>query len=409
MHGECELGDEVAGATDPDAERAVDFVRDIVGFVAATGHGRGGLLDWQGPGLNYLEGVLERFLRRPTVDEARQLGALPARDSFGGTSPTRPLARPPGSWESFFHPKRLRYAYDHAFWKKGFLAQLPPRLAAKLRPSLRNESVSPPHAVPAEGPADPPLSVEAAPAPVAIRVEAVTKTYGISRTTARAAGAGLLRRLTGRPMVARDSAVTAVHDVSFDIRRGECVGLIGRNGSGKSTLLKIIAGVLRPTSGSITTRGRIESMLELGIGFNPEFTGRENISLYATMLGMGRKEIERRHAEVAAFAEIGDFMDRLLKHYSSGMVLRLAFAAFVLMRPEILIIDEALSVGDIFFQQRCHDFLRGTLASATKIVVSHDPGALSALCTRLLILDRGPARLRRADRAGHRALSQIAA
>ena len=223
----------------------------------------------------------------------------------------------------------------------------------------------------------------------AISIQAVSKAYRLSRITVRKAGSGLLQKLAGRTAGPRDSVVNALENVSLEVRRGECVGLIGRNGSGKSTLLKIIVGVLRPTAGTVTTRGRIESMLELGTGFNPEFTGRENIVLYATMLGVERREIERRQPEIAAFAEIGDFMDRPVKNYSTGMVMRLAFAAFLLVKPDVLIIDEAMSVGDIFFQQRCYDFMRGTLSDATKIIVSHDPGQLSAFCTRLLILDRG--------------------
>ncbi len=207
--------------------------------------------------------------------------------------------------------------------------------------------------------------------------------------TMRAAGAGLLQRLISRGSRTDRRMVTALDDVSLEVRRGECVGLIGRNGSGKSTLLKIIVGVLRPSMGVVTTRGRIESMLELGTGFNPEFTGRENIVTYAAMLGIDGGEIRRRHAEIAAFAEIGEYMDRPVKHYSTGMVMRLAFAAFLLVKPDILIIDEAMAVGDIFFQQRCYDFMRGALADATKIIVSHDPGQLSAFCSRLLILDRG--------------------
>ena len=223
----------------------------------------------------------------------------------------------------------------------------------------------------------------------AISIEGVSKVYQMSRTTVRVAGKSLLRRLLGRNGHAGSGVVTALDNVSLVVRPGESVGLIGRNGSGKSTLLKLIVGVLRPTAGTITTRGRIESMLELGTGFNPEFTGRENIVLYATMLGVTRDEIERRQPEIAAFAEIGEFMERPVKSYSTGMVLRLAFAAFLLIKPDVLIIDEAMSVGDIFFQQRCYDFMRYTLSAATKIIVSHDPGQLSAFCSRLLILDRG--------------------
>ena len=198
-------------------------------------------------------------------------------------------------------------------------------------------------------------------------------------------------------------------DVSIEVRAGERVGLIGRNGSGKSTLLKLIAGVLQPTLGSVRVEGNVQSMLELGVGFNPDFTGRENIMLHGSLLGLRRREILDRFPEITAFAEIGDFMDRSLKHYSSGMVLRLAFAVFVLVHPEILIIDEAMAVGDIFFQQRCYDFLRGPLADATQIIVSHDPAQLAALCSRLIILEGGKLDYDGPDRARDRALLEIAA
>ena len=232
------------------------------------------------------------------------------------------------------------------------------------------------------------MHTETGPLP-AISIQGVSKEYRLSRVTMKGAGASLLQRLIGRSGGTGSDVVHALDNISLEVRWGERVGLIGRNGSGKSTLLKLIVGVLRPTTGSITTRGRIESMLELGTGFNPEFTGRENIVLYATMLGVSGEEIARRQPEIAAFAEIGDFMERPVKSYSTGMVMRLAFATFLLVKPDILIIDEAMSVGDIFFQQRCYDFMRGTLADATKIIVSHDPGLLSAFCSRLIILDRG--------------------
>ena len=183
--------------------------------------------------------------------------------------------------------------------------------------------------------------------------------------------------------------MTALRDISLEIRRGEQVGLIGRNGSGKSTLLKLIASVLRPTSGKVHGRGQRASMLELSVGFNPDFTGRENVLIQGSLLGLSQREVLDRYPEIEAFAEIGDFMERPLRQYSSGMVLRLAFAALVLVRPDILIIDEAMAVGDIFFQQRCYDLLRGPLGDTTKIIVSHAPGQLSALCERLIILDGG--------------------
>ncbi len=224
---------------------------------------------------------------------------------------------------------------------------------------------------------------------LAVSIERASKVYRSGRLTVGDAARNLANRLAGQPFHADTREIVALRDVSIEVLAGERVGLIGRNGSGKSTLLKLIAGVLQPTMGSVRVLGSVQSILELGVGFNPEFTGRENILLHGAILGLRRREILHRYPAIAAFAEIGDFMDRPLKHYSSGMVLRLAFAAFVLVHPKILIIDEALAVGDIFFQQRCYDFMRGELADATKIIVSHDPGQLAALCTRLIILDHG--------------------
>ena len=224
---------------------------------------------------------------------------------------------------------------------------------------------------------------------LAVRLEHVAKIYRTEPLTLREVGRRLWGRFQGEasPLIA--GQVVALNDVSIEVRAGERVGLIGRNGSGKSTLLKLIAGVLQPTRGSVRVEGKVQSMLELGVGFNPDFTGRENILLHGSLLGLHRRQILARFPEITAFAEIGEFMDRPLKHYSSGMVLRLAFAVFVLVHPEILIIDEAMAVGDIFFQQRCYDFLRGPLADATQIIVSHDPAQLAALCSRLIILQGG--------------------
>ena len=224
---------------------------------------------------------------------------------------------------------------------------------------------------------------------LAVRVEHVSKIYRTERLTLGRVGHRMFTRFRGEASPMVDGQVVALHDVSIEVHAGERVGLIGRNGSGKSTLLKLIAGVLRPTLGSVHVEGSVQSMLELGVGFNPDFTGRENILLHGSLLGLRRREVLGRFPEIAAFAEIGDFMDRPLRHYSSGMVLRLAFAVFVLVHPDILIIDEAMAVGDIFFQQRCYDFLRGPLANATQIIVSHDPAQLAALCSRLIILKEG--------------------
>jgi len=182
----------------------------------------------------------------------------------------------------------------------------------------------------------------------------------------------------------------ALQPLDFTIRRGEAVGIIGRNGSGKSTLLLLIAGILQPSAGTIATHGRISALLELGSGFNPEFTGRENVSLNGAILGLSAREIDALYPSIAAFADIGPFIDEPVKTYSSGMMMRLAFAVAVSVQPDILIVDEALSVGDVFFTQKCFDRIREILAGgATLIFVSHDMAAVQNLCSRGLLLHRG--------------------
>ncbi len=181
----------------------------------------------------------------------------------------------------------------------------------------------------------------------------------------------------------------ALRDVSFEVARGEAVGIIGRNGSGKSTLLQIIAGTMQPTTGTVRVSGRVAALLELGAGFNPDFTGRENVFLNGSILGLTKREIEERFDDIAAFADIGDFIDQPVKTYSSGMGLRLAFAVQTAVNPEVLIVDEALAVGDMFFQAKCMTRLRGMLADGlTLLLVSHEPGTIKSLCTRGLLLDR---------------------
>ena len=182
----------------------------------------------------------------------------------------------------------------------------------------------------------------------------------------------------------------ALHNASFEIMRGEAVGIIGRNGSGKSTLLQIIAGTLYPSSGTAEVRGRIAALLELGSGFNPEFSGRENVYLSGKILGLSRKEINDRFNDIVNFSEIADFIDRPVKTYSSGMFVRLAFSVQVFSQPEILIIDEALSVGDVFFQQKCFKYIREMQASGTTLLfVSHDMVAVRHICTRVLLMNHG--------------------
>jgi ABC-type polysaccharide/polyol phosphate transport system ATPase subunit len=188
-------------------------------------------------------------------------------------------------------------------------------------------------------------------------------------------------------------AIQALRDVSFTVNRGEAFGIVGANGSGKSTLLRIVAGILQPTSGSVEVNGRLSALLELGSGFSPEFTGRENVYLNASILGFSREETKARFETIERFAEIGDFIDRPIRTYSTGMVLRLAFAVVAHVDPEILIVDEALAVGDIAFRQRCmrriHDLRAG---GATILFVSHESGDVKALCERCVWLDQGSVR-----------------
>src|SRR5215468_2214748 len=182
----------------------------------------------------------------------------------------------------------------------------------------------------------------------------------------------------------------AVRDVDLSIERGCCLGIIGENGSGKSTLLRMIAGVIRPTSGSVEIGGRVSALRELGAGFNPQFTGRENIYLYASILGFTDAETRARIPSIEKFAEIGDFVDRPVKTYSSGMFVRLAFAVAIHLDPDILIVDEALSVGDIFFQQRCIRRIQQMKQQGVTIVfVSHDLEAVRSLADEAIWMEHG--------------------
>jgi len=184
--------------------------------------------------------------------------------------------------------------------------------------------------------------------------------------------------------------IYALSDVSFEIKRGEAVALIGRNGSGKSTLLEILTGTLSPTSGEIMVNGRISALLELGSGFNPEYSGRDNVILNGLLLGLSKKEIISRFSDIEEFAEIGDAIDRPLNTYSTGMIMRLAFSVQVICNPEILIIDEALSVGDFFFQQKCLSYIRSLVdKGVTLLFVSHDMSIVRKICTRAIYLENG--------------------
>lgn len=182
----------------------------------------------------------------------------------------------------------------------------------------------------------------------------------------------------------------ALRNVSFSVKKGEAVGIVGFNGSGKSTLLQIIAGVLRPSIGNFVTNGRVAALLELGAGFSGDFTGRENIYLNGAILGIPKKEMDKRFEAIADFAEIGDFIDRPVKTYSSGMSVRLAFSVLTQIDPDVLIIDEALSVGDAYFSHKCAQKIRDFRNQGkTMLFVSHDPGAVKSLCNRAILLENG--------------------
>ncbi len=185
----------------------------------------------------------------------------------------------------------------------------------------------------------------------------------------------------------------ALKEVSFEVRKGEVLGIIGRNGAGKSTLLQILCGTLTPSSGSVEINGRVAALLELGAGFNNEFTGRENVYLNASVLGLSNEEIDASFDDIVAFADIGEFIEQPVKTYSSGMYVRLAFAIIVHVRADILIIDEALAVGDAFFVQKCMRFLRSFMEKGTVLFVSHDTGAVVNLCNYALWLQQGSVKL----------------
>lgn len=182
----------------------------------------------------------------------------------------------------------------------------------------------------------------------------------------------------------------ALRNVNFEVKKGETVGIIGCNGSGKSTLLQMICGTLNPTSGSLNTKGRIAALLELGSGFNPEFTGRENVYLNGAVLGLSNKEIDERFDDIADFADIGEFIERPVKTYSSGMTVRLAFAVQAMVDPDILVVDEALAVGDEKFQRKCFARLEELKSKGSSILfVSHSSASIVELCDRTLLLDHG--------------------
>ncbi len=198
-----------------------------------------------------------------------------------------------------------------------------------------------------------------------------------------------LQRRLGVPVRRYFKEFWALRDITFEIPRGSTVGIVGRNGSGKSTLLQIICGTLSPTLGSVETNGRIAALLELGSGFNPEFSGRDNVYMNALLLGLDREAVDRRFDAIAAFADIGEYLEQPVKTYSSGMFVRLAFAVIAHVDADILVVDEALAVGDAVFTQKCMRFIRRFQENGTLLFVSHDPSAVQNLCRSALWLDRG--------------------
>lgn len=261
---------------------------------------------------------------------------------------------------------------------------------------------------------------------VAIRVADLGKCYQIyGRPQDRLKQSILprVKRLIGRQPTNYYHEFWALKEVSFEIEKGEAVGIIGRNGSGKSTLLQLIAGVLTPTCGQVQNTGRVAALLELGSGFNPEFSGRENVYLNAAIHGLAKEDVDIRFNEIAAFAGIGEFIEQPVKTYSSGMIVRLAFAVSVHVDANVLIVDEALAVGDMGFQYRCLDRLdKLTRSGTTLLFVSHDIGAVNAFCQRAVYMESGRVKMigtpdhvtdayladiRQEDRARHGALLPV--
>ncbi|MEP7004239.1 MAG: ABC transporter ATP-binding protein [Chloroflexota bacterium] len=219
---------------------------------------------------------------------------------------------------------------------------------------------------------------------VAVHAEHVSKTYRLHRERRRT-----LKEVALRQYAPVDDVI-ALQDVSFDVGAGEAFGVIGANGSGKSTLLKLMAGTAKPTSGVLDVHGRVSALLEIGAGFHPDFTGRENALLNGSILGLSRREMQRQLPSIEAFADIGRFFDAPVKTYSSGMYMRLGFSVAVHLEPDVLLVDEVLAVGDEYFQHKCfakiEEFRK---AKRTIVLVTHDLGAVERLCDRALWLDRG--------------------
>jgi len=225
-----------------------------------------------------------------------------------------------------------------------------------------------------------------------LEVKNLSKSYRLApaTTSLREAFAELPRKLFSRPQTNGSRDLWALRDVSFNVARGEAVGFVGRNGAGKSTLLRILSRIADPTTGEVNIYGRTGSLLGIGTGFHPDFTGRENVFLNGVMLGMSRREVRSKFREIAAFAEIEKFLDTPVKYYSSGMYVRLAFSVAVHFEPEILILDEVLAVGDLSFREKCFDRMQQfRRRGSTIILVSHDLHSIKTFCDRAALFDAG--------------------
>src|SRR4051812_44744451 len=224
---------------------------------------------------------------------------------------------------------------------------------------------------------------------VALEVSHLSKRYWLPRTAARAEPGGWARRAWSRMWPGSDE-FWALRDVSFTVQQGEALGVIGSNGAGKSTLLKLLSEISAPTAGEIRLYGRLSALIEVGSGFHPELTGRENVFLSGSILGMRRAEIVAKLDRIIEFADIGDFIDAPVKWYSSGMYVRLGFAIAAHLDPQILLVDEALAVGDEAFQRKCHDRIATLLSAGTTIIfISHDLLSVERLCDRALLMQHG--------------------
>ena len=219
---------------------------------------------------------------------------------------------------------------------------------------------------------------------IAIRAVNISKEYKM-----QVRKRDVLKRIIRKDEKRETTKIRALDNISFEIRKGDAIGIIGKNGSGKSTILQIICGTLSPSSGEIEVNGQIAALLELGSGFNPEFTGRENIEINAILLGMTKREIKMRIQDIIEFAEIGIFIDQPVRTYSSGMIVRLAFAIIAHTNADILIIDEALAVGDNYFTQKCMRYIQRFKKTGTLVFVSHDPNAVLSICNKAMLIENG--------------------